>query len=125
MATINLTLDNLESTIENNDVILIDFWSESCGPCKLFGPIFEKVSEKYPDIVFAKCDTEEERALANHFRIMSVPTLAIFCEQVLIHRKGGMVSEEELEDLIGQVKNLDMDEVRAEMAEDGVVSGKD
>ena len=116
MTTIDLTLDNLESTIENNDIILIDFWSESCGPCKLIGPIFEKVSEKYPGIVFAQCNTEEERALANHFRIMSVPTLAIFCDQVLIHRKGGMVSEEELEDLIGQVKNLDMDQVRAEMA---------
>ena len=78
MATIELTTENLDSSIANSDILLIDFWAEWCGPCKMFGPIFEKASEQYPDIVFAKCNTETQQQVAGSFGIRSIPTLAIF-----------------------------------------------
>lgn len=118
MATFNLKMNKLEENLEKNDIMLIDFWAEWCGPCKMFGPIYEKISEKYPDIAFAKVDTEAEQDLAMAFGIQSIPTLAIFREKILVFKQPGMLPENVLEDLISQVKALDMDDVRAKIAEE-------
>jgi len=115
MATRKLTMNELENTLQNNDIVLIDFWAEWCGPCKMFGPIFEDMSEKYPDIAFMKVNTEEEPQLAGAFGIQSIPTLAVFRENVLVFKQPGALPENALEDLISQVKNLDMEKVHAEV----------
>ena len=117
MATIALTADNLESTIENNDIVLIDFWAEWCGPCKMFGPIFEAASDKYGDVTFAKVDTEAEQVVAAQFGIQSIPTVAAFREQILVFAQPGALPAEALDELIGQLKALDMDDVRKKIAE--------
>ncbi|MCR4377488.1 MAG: thioredoxin [Rhodospirillales bacterium] len=115
MATIAMTMDNLESTIENNDIVLIDFWADWCGPCKMFGPIFENLSNKHVDIVFAKVDTEAEQALAAQFGIQSIPTVAAFRENILVFAQPGALPAEALEELIKQLRALDMDDVRAQI----------
>ncbi len=117
MATIELTADNLESTIQDNDIVFIDFWADWCGPCKMFAPIFEKASEDHPDIVFAKCDTEAEQMVAAQFGIRSIPTLAIFREQIYIFHQAGALPESALNEIIGKVRELDMDDVRAKVEE--------
>jgi thioredoxin 1 len=116
MATVDLSLDTLESTIEGNDIVLIDFWAEWCGPCKSFAPTYEKVSEEYENIVFAKVDTEAHQELAAQFQIRSIPTLVAFKDQVGIFAQPGALPEDALRDLIGQIEGLDMDEVRKEIA---------
>ncbi|MBT3358516.1 MAG: thioredoxin [Rhodospirillales bacterium] len=116
MATTNLTVDTFEDTILENDIVLIDFWAGWCQPCKTFGPIFEKVSESHPDVLFAKVDTDAEQELAAQFGIQSIPTLAIFREKILLMNQAGMVPESALEELVTRVSALDMDEVRAEIA---------
>ncbi|MBN1480480.1 thioredoxin [candidate division KSB1 bacterium] len=115
MATKNLKLDELENTLQNSDIVLIDFWAEWCGPCRMFGPIFERLSEKHPDIAFMKVNTEEEQQLAAVFGIQSIPTLAIFRDNILIFKQPGALPEKTLEDVIRQVKELDMDKVREEV----------
>jgi thioredoxin 1 len=117
MATVDLSLETLESTIEENDIVLIDFWADWCGPCKMFAPTYEKVSEEYDNIVFAKVDTEAHQELAAQFQIRSIPTLVVFKDQVGIFAQPGALPEEGLRDLIGQVESLDMDEVRKEIAD--------
>lgn len=117
MATIELTQDNLESAIKDNEVLLIDFWADWCGPCKSFAPVFEAASEKHPSVTFAKCDTEAQQMVAAQFGIRSIPTLAIFREQILLYSQPGALPESALEDLITQVMALDMDDVRAKVAE--------
>ncbi len=116
MATVDLSLETLESTIEGNDIVLIDFWADWCGPCKSFAPTYEKVSEQYPNIVFAKVDTEAHQQLAAQFQIRSIPTLVAFKEQVGIFAQPGALPEEALIDLIGQIESLDMEEVRKDIA---------
>jgi thioredoxin len=120
MATIDITKDTIGETIENNDIVLIDFWAEWCGPCRMFGPTYEKVSERYADddmsIAFAKVDTEAEQELAAGFGIMSIPTLVAFRDQIGIFSQPGALPEEALEDLIQQIKALDMDAIREEIA---------
>jgi len=118
MATVNLTKDNFEETILNNDIVLVDFWAEWCGPCKMFGPVFERVSEENPDMVFAKVDTEAEPELAGYFNIRSIPTLMVFRERVILYSQPGALPEEMLKDLIKQVREIDMEEVHQKIAEE-------
>jgi len=117
MATIELTTDNFEQTVTGNDIVLVDFWAEWCGPCRGFAPVFEKAAQDNGDIVFGKVDTEAQQDLAAAFGIMSIPTLAVFREQVLVFMQPGALPAPVLDDLIGQVRALDMDEVRKTIAE--------
>jgi thioredoxin len=117
MAAIELTHENFQDIIENNDVVLIDFWASWCGPCQSFGPVFEAASEKNPDMVFAKVNTEEQMELAAHFQVRSIPLLAIFKEQIMVFAQPGALPASALDQLIEQVSELDMDKVRADIAE--------
>jgi len=116
VATINITAKNFEETIEKNDIVIVDFWAEWCGPCKSFSPIYEEVSEKYEDIVFGKIDTEAEQELGGHFQIRSIPTLMIFREQVVLFSQPGMMNATQLEDVISKVQGIDMAKVHEEIA---------
>src|SRR4051812_26224771 len=117
MATIELTKENFEQTVLDNDIVLVDFWAEWCGPCKSFAPVYQEASETHEDIVFGKVDTEAELELAGTFNIMSIPTLMIFRDKVLLFAQAGSLPGEALEDLIGQVRGLDMQEVHSKIAE--------
>ena len=116
MAVIELTKELFESTIQNNDIVLIDFWAEWCGPCLAFAPTFEAASEQHPDVVFAKVNTEQEFELAAYFNIRSIPTLIAFREQIGVFGQPGALPPQTLEELISSIKKLDMDAVREENA---------
>ncbi len=116
MATLRMTKENFDETLKNSEILFIDFWAEWCGPCKMFAPVFEKASEKHPNAVFAKVDTEAQRELAGSFGIRSIPTLAVFRDQILVFMQPGALPESVFEQLIDQVEGLDMNEVRAEIA---------
>lgn len=118
MATLNLTEDNFNETIKNNSIVLIDYWAPWCAPCRAFGPVFEKASDKHPDVVFGKVNTEEQQELAGSFNIRSIPTLMIFKDQILVFAQPGMLPANVLEELISKVQELDMDVVRAKIAEE-------
>ncbi len=115
MALEKLTSENFKEKVSSSDIAVLDFWAEWCGPCKQFGPIFEKVASEYPDILFGKINTEEEQELAAMFQIRSIPTVAIMREGIVVFMQPGLIPEEGLKDLIKQVKELDMDEVRKEV----------
>lgn len=117
MATTDITLEDFESTIADNTIVFVDFWAEWCGPCKMFGPIYEKVSEENPEITFAKVDTEEEQNLAQQAQITSIPTLMAFREGILVFRQPGALNAKQFGELVDAVKGLDMDDVRAKIAE--------
>ncbi len=116
MATVALTKDTFEDTILENNTVIVDFWADWCGPCKMFAPTFESVSSERPDIVFAKVDTEDQHELAAHFNIRSIPTLMIFRDQIGIYSQPGALPEPAFRDLIDQAMALDMDAVRKEIA---------
>jgi thioredoxin 1 len=116
-ATVEITQENFKQTVEKEGIVLLDWWAEWCGPCKSFGPTFEKVAAKHPDITFGKVDTEAQQELAGSFEIRSIPTLMILRDKVLLFSQAGALPEAALEDLIKQVRALDMEKVRAEIAE--------
>jgi thioredoxin 1 len=117
MPTVDLTATDFTATIEDNGIVLVDFWADWCGPCKMFAPWYEEISEGHTDVVFAKVDTEAEQALAGSFQIRSIPTLMAFRDGILLYKEAGALPKEALSDLVDQVKALDMDDVRRQVAE--------
>ena len=116
MAAIELDQDNFESTILNNDIVIVDFWAPWCGPCRGFAPVYEAASEKHPEIVFAKVNTEDQQELAASFQIRSIPTLMVFREKVILYSEAGALPAQGLEALIDQVMGLDMAQVHKDIA---------
>jgi len=117
MPSVELTEPVFADTIENNQLVILDFWAEWCGPCKAYGPVYERVSNEFPDVVFGKIDTEDQQALAGMFGIRSIPTTIAFKEGIGVFMQPGALPEQALRDLVKMLQDLDMDEVRAEMAE--------
>jgi thioredoxin 1 len=118
MATVELTGQNFESVVGGTDMVLVDFWASWCGPCRMFGPIFDRASEKHSDAVFGKVDTDAETELAQRFSISSIPTLMVIRDNIVLYAQPGALPEQSLEELITKARELDMDEVRASIAED-------
>jgi thioredoxin 1 len=119
MATVELTDDTFEQTVKDNDIVLVDFWAEWCGPCRMFAPIFEASSEQHPDVVHAKLDTEAQQRIAAAAGITAIPTLMAFREGVMVFNQAGALPAPALEQLVEAVKGLDMDDVRRQIAAAG------
>ena len=118
MAVIELSEENFEETINNNNFVIVDFWAQWCGPCKSFAPTYEKISAEFPDIVFGKVNTEEQQGIAGHFQIRSIPTLMMFREQVIIYSEAGALPEAAFKDIVERASDLDMAKVREQMSEE-------
>jgi thioredoxin 1 len=116
MAVVELTKDNFEEVVTNNEFVIVDFWAPWCGPCRSFAPTYEKVSEDHPDVVFAKVNTEDEQEIAGHFQIRSIPTLMIFRDKIIIFSEAGALPESAFRELVTKAGELDMDEVRRQVA---------
>lgn len=124
MATTAVTGENFQETVQMDGIVVLDFWAEWCGPCKRFSPIFEQVSEEHPDALFGKVDTEENQDLAAALQIQSIPTLMMFRDGILLARESGLLPAQALNDLIGQAKALDMDEVRRQVEAQNAEQGE-
>lgn len=118
MAVVALTKENFEQTVTGNSFVIVDFWAPWCGPCRSFAPTYDKVSQEHPEIVFAKVNTEEEQELAAHFQIRSIPTLMIFRDQIIIFSQPGALPESSFKKLVKNAGELDMDDVRRQIAEE-------
>jgi thioredoxin 1 len=119
MAVIELTKENFEQVITSNATVIVDYWAPWCGPCRGFAPIFERVAEQNPDVVFAKVNTDEEQEIAGHFQIRSIPTLMVFREQIIVFSQPGALPQNALEQVVEKSKQLDMEEVRKQIGEQG------
>jgi len=124
MAITEITQENFEQVVTGNDFIILDYWAPWCGPCRSFAPVFEKVAEDYPDILFAKINTEEQQEIAAHFQIRSIPTLMIMREQVILFNQPGALPEGSLREVLDKAKALDMAEVRSELAQQEAAANK-
>ena len=119
MATVELTKDNFEQTVNGNPIVIVDFWAPWCGPCRGFAPVFEKASELHPDVVFAKVNSDEQQELAGAFNIRSIPTLMVFRENVILFQQAGALPGQALEQVLTQAKSIDMAKVHEEIAAQG------
>ncbi|MCG5510622.1 thioredoxin family protein [Ectothiorhodospira lacustris] len=115
MAVIEITQDNLDAAVQNNDILILDFWAPWCAPCRAFAPIFEAASASHEGVVFGKINTEQEQPLAALFQIRSIPTLMVFREQVIVFSQPGMLTASQLDEVLGKVAELDMDKVRSQL----------
>jgi len=116
MAVVELTKENFEQVITSNAMVIVDYWAPWCGPCRGFAPVFEGVAEENPDVVFAKVNTDEEQEIAQHFQIRSIPTLMVFKEQVVVFSQAGALPKGPFEQVVAKAKELDMEDVRRQMA---------
>jgi thioredoxin len=117
MAVIELTKENFEKVITSNPTVVVDYWAPWCGPCRGFAPVFERVAEQNPDVVFAKVNTDDEQEIAGHFQIRSIPTLMVFREQIIVFSQPGALPQSALEQIVEKSKQLDMEEVRKQVSE--------
>lgn len=116
MSTTELTTESFEQTVTDNEIVFVDFWASWCGPCRMFAPVYDKVSQQHDDVVFGKVDTEAEQQIAAAAQISSIPTLMAFRDGIMVFRQAGALGEKDFAGLVDAVKSLDMDEVRAEIA---------
>ena len=124
MATMELTKENFEATVNGNPIVIIDFWAPWCGPCRGFAPVFEKASDAHPDVVFAKVNSDEQQELAGAFNIRSIPTLMVFREKVVLFQQAGALPGQALDQVLTQAKSLDMAKVHQEIAAQSAASGE-
>ena len=123
MAVVELTKENFEQVVTSNPTVVVDYWAPWCGPCRGFAPVFEKVSEQHPDVVFAKVNTDEEQEIAAHFQIRSIPTLMVFREQIIVFSQPGALAQGSFEQVVSKAKALDMDEVRKQIGDQAEEGG--
>jgi thioredoxin 1 len=123
MAVVELTKENFEKVVTSNPTVIIDFWAPWCGPCKGFAPVFERVAESHPDVVFAKVNTDDEQEIAQHFQIRSIPTLMVFRDQIIVFSQPGALPQNALEQVVAKAKELDMEEVRQQISQQDSTQG--
>lgn len=123
MAVVELTKQNFEQVVTSNPTVVVDYWAPWCGPCRGFAPVFEKVSEQHPDVVFAKVNTDDEQEIAAHFQIRSIPTLMVFREQIIVFSQPGALPQNAFEQVVAKAKELDMEEVRQQIGEQDAAKG--